>query len=68
MDQKHTEFSSRFAIDPAAAAAMGTDALRHNFHVEGLFQPGLVRLTYTHYDRMIVGGAVPVDSVLPLEA
>ncbi|RUW82557.1 5-dehydro-4-deoxy-D-glucuronate isomerase, partial [Mesorhizobium sp. M1E.F.Ca.ET.063.01.1.1] len=50
MDQKHTEFSSRFAIDPVAASAMGTDALRHNFHVEGLFQPGLVRLTYTHYD------------------
>ncbi|RWM06353.1 MAG: 5-dehydro-4-deoxy-D-glucuronate isomerase [Mesorhizobium sp.] len=68
MDQKHTEFSSRFAIDPIAAAAMGTDELRHNFHVEGLFQPGLVRLTYTHYDRMIVGGAMPVDSVLLLEA
>ncbi|RUW32957.1 MULTISPECIES: 5-dehydro-4-deoxy-D-glucuronate isomerase [unclassified Mesorhizobium] len=68
MDQTHTEFSSRFAIDPAAAAAMGTDELRHNFHIEGLFQPDLVRLTYTHYDRMIVGGAVPVDSVLPLEA
>ncbi|RWM25155.1 5-dehydro-4-deoxy-D-glucuronate isomerase [Mesorhizobium sp.] len=68
MDHKHTEFSSRFAIDPIAAAAMGTDELRHNFHVEGLFQPGLVRLTYTHYDRMIVGGAMPVDSVLLLEA
>ncbi|TKB17061.1 MAG: 5-dehydro-4-deoxy-D-glucuronate isomerase [Mesorhizobium sp.] len=68
MDQKHTEFSSRFAIDPAAAAAMGTDELRHNFHIEGLFQPGLVRLTYTHYDRMIVGGVMPVDSTLPLEA
>lgn len=68
MDQKHTEFSSRFAIDPTAAAAMGTDELRHNFHVAGLFQPGLVSLTYTHYDRMIVGGAMPVDSVLALEA
>ena len=42
MDQKHTEFSSRFAIDPIAASAMGTDELRHNFHVAGLFQPGLV--------------------------
>jgi len=68
MDQKHTEFSSRFAIDPIAASAMGTDELRHNFHVAGLFQPGLVSLTYTHYDRMIVGGAMPADKVLPLEA
>ncbi|MDX8492715.1 5-dehydro-4-deoxy-D-glucuronate isomerase [Mesorhizobium sp. VK22B] len=68
MDNEHTEFSSRFAIDPIAAAAMGTDELRHNFHIEGLFQPGLVSLTYTHYDRMIVGGAMPADKVLPLEA
>ncbi|KUM23980.1 5-keto-4-deoxyuronate isomerase [Mesorhizobium loti] len=68
MDHKHTEFSSRFAIDPIAAAAMGTDELRHNFHIERLFQPDLVSLTYTHYDRMIVGGAMPADKVLPLEA
>ena len=68
MDQTHTEFSSRYAIDPVAAAAMGTDELRHHFHIGGLFQPGRVRLTYTHYDRMIVGGAMPVDEILPLEA
>jgi len=68
MDQKHTEFSSRFAVDPVAAASMGTDELRHHFHIEGLFQPGRVNLTYTHYDRMIVGGAVPVEKALPLEA
>ena len=67
MDQKNTEFSSRFAVDPVAAAAMGTDELRHNFHIGGLFRPGLVDLIYTHYDRMIVGGAMPVDKALPLE-
>lgn len=68
MDQNHTAFSSRFAIDPAAAAAMGTDELRHHFHIDGLFQADRVSLTYTHYDRMIVGGAMPVGSVLPLES
>ncbi len=68
MSQSHTDFTSRFAIDPAAAAAMGTDELRHNFHIEGLFQPGRVSLTYTHYDRMIVGSAVPAATALPLEA
>ena len=26
-----------------------------------LFTPGRISLTYTHYDRMIVGGAMPVD-------
>jgi 4-deoxy-L-threo-5-hexosulose-uronate ketol-isomerase len=68
MSQNHIDFTSRFAIDPAAAATMGTDELRHNFHIEGLFQPGRVSLTYTHYDRMVVGGAVPVAATLPLEA
>ncbi|MBZ9679314.1 MULTISPECIES: 5-dehydro-4-deoxy-D-glucuronate isomerase [unclassified Mesorhizobium] len=68
MSQNHTDYTSRFAIDPAAAAAMGTDELRHNFHIEDLFQPGRISLTYTHYDRMIVGGAVPVATALPLEA
>ena len=67
MSQSHTNFTSRFAIDPAAAAAMGTDELRHNFHIEDLFQPGRVSLTYTHYDRMIIGGAVPAATALPLE-
>lgn len=63
-----TEYSSRFAIDPATAAAMGTDELRRNFHLGNLFQAGKIRLTYTHYDRMIVGGAMPVKEVLKLEA
>ena len=62
MSQSHTDYTSRFAIDPVAAAAMGTDELRHNFHIEDLFQPGRISLTYTHYDRMIVGGALPNDA------
>lgn len=70
MNQIHnqTDFTSRFAIDPVAAAAMGTDELRHNFLIEGLFQPGRISLTYSHYDRMIVGGAMPAEAPLPLEA
>ena len=64
----HTDYTSRYAIDPAAAAAMGTDELRHHFHIGGLFEPDRINLTYTHYDRMIVGGAMPVDAPLALEA
>ncbi|PBB64834.1 5-dehydro-4-deoxy-D-glucuronate isomerase [Mesorhizobium sp. WSM4312] len=68
MSQNHTDYTSRFAIDPVAAAAMGTDELRHNFHIGDLFQPGRINLTYTHYDRMVVGGAMPVATALRLEA
>ncbi|MDI7862003.1 5-dehydro-4-deoxy-D-glucuronate isomerase [Rhizobiaceae bacterium n13] len=62
-----TEHTIRFAVDPLAAAAMGTDELRANFHVGGLFEAGMINLTYTHYDRMIVGGAVPLGDALKLE-
>lgn len=68
MSQNHTDYTLRFAIDPVATAAMGTDELRHNFHIDDLFQPGRISLTYTHYDRMIVGGAVPTEAPLQLEA
>jgi 4-deoxy-L-threo-5-hexosulose-uronate ketol-isomerase len=60
------EYTSRYAIDPSAAAAMGTDELRHHFHIGNLFEPGSINLTHTHYDRMIVGGAVPLGEPLAL--
>jgi 4-deoxy-L-threo-5-hexosulose-uronate ketol-isomerase len=64
----HTEHASRWAIDPAAAAAMDTTELRRNFHIDGLFKPDGISLVYAHYDRMIVGGAMPVAQSLALEA
>ena len=67
MTQSHVDYRVRFAIDPAAAAAMGTDELRYNFHIDNLFAPDRINLTYAHYDRMIVGGAMPEDETLTLE-
>ena len=64
----HIDYTSRYAIDPQAGAAMGTDEIRANFHIPELFQSGMITLTYTHYDRMIVGGAMPEGSPLVLEA
>lgn len=64
----HTDYESRWAIDPDTAAMMGTDDLRANFLIEGLFVPGKVTLCYAHYDRMIVGGVVPTNGPLALEA
>lgn len=58
---------TRHAVHPAAAKAMDTDALRAHFLGEGLFRPGEIRLIYTHYDRMIVGGAVPEGGSLTLD-
>jgi 5-keto 4-deoxyuronate isomerase len=62
-----TEFDIRFAIDPISAAGMGTGELRENFLIDDLFVAGQVRWTYTHYDRMAVGGTVPEAGALVLE-
>ena len=61
-------YTSRNAIDPVRAKGMDTTELRENFLVEDMFVPGKINLTYTHYDRMVVGGATPAGSALALEA
>jgi 4-deoxy-L-threo-5-hexosulose-uronate ketol-isomerase len=58
---------TRHAIDPATARAFDTETLRQHFHVGGIFVPGEIRLIYTHYDRMIIGGAVPAGKALTLD-
>ena len=63
-----TDFDIRFAIDPVSAGTMNTQELREHFLIEELFTLGGVNWTYTHYDRMAVGGAMPGQSALALEA
>jgi 4-deoxy-L-threo-5-hexosulose-uronate ketol-isomerase len=58
---------TRQAIDPATARRFDTETLRKHFHVGGIFADGEIRLIYTHYDRMVVGGAVPAGAQLMLD-
>ena len=51
---------------PAETNRLGTDQLRENYLVEGLFQPGQMIAHYTELDRMIVGTAVPAKTPLAL--
>ncbi|MFY4773599.1 5-dehydro-4-deoxy-D-glucuronate isomerase [Metabacillus sp. RGM 3146] len=44
-----------------------TDELREAFLVESLFSKGELKLIYTHEDRMLIGGAVPLESGIQLE-
>ena len=63
-----TRYTNRFAVDPTAAAMMDTETLRANFLIKELFVPGAISLNYTNYDRMVIGGAVPGEEPLTLEA
>ena len=58
---------TRYAIDPVAAKAFDTSALRAQFHKGGLFTGGEIHLVYTHYDRFILGSAVPDGGTVTLD-
>jgi 4-deoxy-L-threo-5-hexosulose-uronate ketol-isomerase len=54
----------RYGAGPADIDAMNTERLRATFLVDGSFRSGAIDFTYTHIDRMIVGGAVPTTAAL----
>lgn len=56
----------RFTESPIETSMLGTADLRNRFLVEHLFQQNSIQLTYSHYDRMIVGGVMPVDTLVEL--
>ena len=44
-----------------------TEKIRKNFLLDDLMQQGKISFTYTHYDRMMVGGACPGKDGITLE-
>jgi 4-deoxy-L-threo-5-hexosulose-uronate ketol-isomerase len=58
----------RFQHSPKETGEMNTDELRNAFLVNNLMQDDVMNLTYSHYDRVIVGGAKPVNQKLFLDA
>jgi len=57
----------RQAISAEEASRRDTKGLREAFLVEGLFVDGRINLTYSHLDRMIVGGIVPLVEELSID-
>jgi 4-deoxy-L-threo-5-hexosulose-uronate ketol-isomerase len=57
----------REAIAAAAAKKFTTDELRNNFLVSDLFKPDEVKLVYTYYDRLMIGGILPAQKELELD-
>lgn len=61
------KFDEKFAIHFEDFKTYDTTKIRDNFLVGNVMEPGYINLTYSHYDRLIVGGAVPVKGGLKLE-
>ncbi|GAA1713361.1 5-dehydro-4-deoxy-D-glucuronate isomerase [Isoptericola hypogeus] len=58
----------RYSTSPTSAETATTADLRESFLVADLFVSGEVRGTYTHDDRMVIGGAVPGTGQVDLPA
>ena len=63
-----TNYEIRYAAHPDDARCYDTERLRRDFLIEHVFGKDEVNMVYSMYDRMIVGGAMPVEEDLLLEA
>ena len=63
-----TNYEIRYAAHPEDAKSYDTTRIRRDFLIEKIFVPNEVNMVYSMYDRMVVGGAFPVEEVLTLEA
>jgi len=63
-----TMIEERWGTHPGDVKHYDTAQLRKEFLVETVFEPDAVRMTYTHNDRLIFGGVLPVNEEIKLES
>jgi len=63
-----TKYEERFASHPVDAKSYDTERLRSEFLIQNLMNEGEIKLVYSQYDRMIVGGVVPTNESVALES
>ncbi|MCF8226266.1 MAG: 5-dehydro-4-deoxy-D-glucuronate isomerase [Bacteroidales bacterium] len=63
-----TNYEIRYSNHPDDAKHYDTETIRKHFLVQNIMVPGDVNMVYSMNDRFIVGGAVPLDGPLLLEA
>jgi 4-deoxy-L-threo-5-hexosulose-uronate ketol-isomerase len=59
---------TRYATSPASVLRWTTDETRQELLIEKLFIADDAVLVYSHYDRFITGGIMPVNKTVKLEA
>ena len=61
-------FEERHNYHPEDFKSYGTERIRKEFLVETIMDPGNICLVYSHIERYITGGAMPVGEDLVLES
>ena len=62
------KIEERFAVHVDDFKHYDTQKLRKHFLIENVFAPDEVLFTYTHYERLMVGGVMPVNTAVKLES
>lgn len=60
-------YNIRYASHPTDFVSYDTQRIRKEFLVENLFKANEINLTYSMFDRFIVGGVMPCDKELKLD-
>ncbi len=58
---------SRYSSNPRDVKRYTTQELRDEFLIQNLYVPDTVQATYSHVDRMVVMGIMPVKETVPID-
>ncbi|MDQ7727721.1 5-dehydro-4-deoxy-D-glucuronate isomerase [Halomonas sp. SpR8] len=58
----------RHESNPEDVKNYTTESLRNHFLIESLFKSDELNMVYSHYDRLIVGGTIPLKKTIKLDA
>jgi 4-deoxy-L-threo-5-hexosulose-uronate ketol-isomerase len=60
------KFETRHASHPSIIPTLNSSKMRELYHISGIFIPDDVSLTFSHIERMINGGVMPVNKAIEL--
>ncbi|NMH87949.1 5-dehydro-4-deoxy-D-glucuronate isomerase [Flavivirga algicola] len=64
----NNNYEVRYASSPEAVKQYDTKALRNEFLVENVMNEDMLKWVYSHYDRYMISGVVPVNKSVELES
>lgn len=60
------QYEVRYASSPREVKKMNAEELRNEFLIRNIMEQDVIKLVYSHYDRFITGGVVPVTKSVEL--
>ena len=64
----NNQYQVRYAASPREVKNLNTEELRDEFLIQNIMQEDILSFVYSHYDRFITGGVIPVTKKVTLES